>query len=103
AEVEQRHAISPSLLFLWRRQTTRAKVAERRDGDMPPGFVPVAIAGCGGELPSREELAAIEIEVGAVRIRVRGTVDRRALCEVLAAVGTVGRGAGDDPRWRSGV
>jgi transposase len=83
--------ISPGLLFLWRRQTTRAKVAERRDGDMLPGFVPVAITGCGGELPSREEQAAIEIEVGAVRIRVRGTVDRRALCEVLAAVGTVGR------------
>jgi transposase len=53
--------------------------------------VPVAITGCGGELSSREEQAAIEIQVGAVRIRVRGTVDRRALCEVLAAVGTVGR------------
>jgi transposase len=89
--VARRHDISASLLFLWRRQTTRAKVAERGAGDMPPGFVPVAITGCGGELPSRKEQAAIEIEVGAVRIRVRGTVDRRALCEVLAAVGTVGR------------
>jgi transposase len=69
----------------------RAKVAERRDADVPPGFVPVAITGCGSGMPSREEQAAIEIEVGAVRIRVRGTVDRRALCEVLAAVGTVGR------------
>jgi transposase len=38
-----------------------------------------------------EEQAAIEIELGAVRNRVRGTVDRRALCEVLAAVATVGR------------
>src|SRR5580693_1241193 len=75
--VARRHDISPSLLFLWRRQTTRAKVAEREDGD-----VPVAITGCGGELPSREKQAAIEIEVGAFRIRVRGTVDRRALCEV---------------------
>ena len=89
--VARRHDISPSLLFLWRRQATRAKVTERWDGDMPAGFVPVAITGCGGELPSREEQAAIEIEVGAVRIHVRGTVDRRALCEVLAAVGTVGR------------
>jgi transposase len=85
--VARRHDISPSLLFLWRRQTTRAKVAERG----PAGFVPVAVIGCGGELPSCDEQAAIEIEVGAVRIRVRGTVDRRALCEVLAAVGTVGR------------
>jgi transposase len=41
-------------------------------------------------LPS-EEQAAIEIEVGAVRIRVRGTVDRRTLCEVLAAVRTADR------------
>lgn len=89
--VARRHDISSSLLFLWRRQATRAQVAERGDGGMPAGFVPVAIAGCGGELPSREERAAIEIEVGAVRIRVRGTVDRRALCEVLAAVRTVVR------------
>jgi transposase len=89
--VARRHDISPSLLFLWRRQATRAQVAERGDRGMPPGFVPVAITGCGGQLPSSEEEAAIEIEVGAVRIRVRGTVDRRALCEVLAAVGTVGR------------
>jgi transposase len=88
--VARRHDISPSLLFLWRRQATRAQVAERGDRGMPPGFVPVAITGCGGQLPS-EEQAAIEIEVGAVRIHVRGTVDRRALCEVLAAVGTVGR------------
>uniref|UniRef100_A0A973WJH8 Transposase n=1 Tax=Bradyrhizobium quebecense TaxID=2748629 RepID=A0A973WJH8_9BRAD len=86
--VARRHDISPSLLFLWRRQATRAQVAERGDRGMPPGFVPVAITGCGR--PS-EEQAAIEIEVGAIRIRVRGTVDREALCEVLAAVGTVGR------------
>src|ERR1700752_355405 len=32
--VARRHDISPSLSFLWRRQTTRAKVAERRDGDV---------------------------------------------------------------------
>ena len=88
--VARRHDISPSLLFLWRRQTTRAKVAERGYGDVPSGFVPVAIS-CGAKLRSSEEQAAIEIGVGAVRIRVRGTVDRRALREVLAAVGTVGR------------
>lgn len=89
--VVRRHDISPSLLFLWRRQATRAKLAERRDGSMPSGFVPVAITDCGSKLPLCEEQGALEIEVGAVRIRVMGTVDRRALCEVLAAVGTVGR------------
>ncbi|MCK1709264.1 IS66 family insertion sequence element accessory protein TnpB, partial [Bradyrhizobium sp. 143] len=31
--VARRHDISPSLLFLWRRQTTRAKVAERGYGE----------------------------------------------------------------------
>src|SRR4029077_5159167 len=89
--VARRHDISASLLFLWRRQTTRAKVAERGAGDVPPGFVPVAITGCGGELPSRKEQAAIEIEVGAVRIRVRGTVDRRGPCGGLGGVGAGGR------------
>lgn len=89
--VARRHDISPSLLFLWLRQTTRVRGAEHGAGDVRPGFVPVAITGCGGELPLREEQMAIEIEVGAVRIRARGTVDRRALCEVLAAVRTVGR------------
>ncbi|WP_409192586.1 hypothetical protein [Bradyrhizobium sp. RDM4] len=57
---------------------------------MPAGFVPVAIAGRGGQLLT-EEQAAMEIELGAVRIHVRGRVDRRALCEVLAEVGTAGR------------
>ncbi|WP_283811224.1 transposase [Bradyrhizobium sp. SUTN9-2] len=89
--VARRHDISPSLLFLWRRQATRAKLAERRDGGVPLGFVPIAITDCGGKLPLCQEQGAIEIEVGAVRIRVMGTVDRRTLCEVLAAVGTVGR------------
>ncbi len=89
--VARRHDISPSLLFLWRRQATQAaQVAERGDRGMLPGFVPAAIIGCGSQLPSGEQ-AAIEIEVGAVRIRVRGTIDRRALCEVLAAVGAIGR------------
>ena len=88
--VARRHDIRPSLLFLWRRQATRAQVAERGDRGMPAGFVPIAITGRGGQLPS-EEQAAIEIEVGAIRVHVRGAVDRRALCEVLAAVGTVGR------------
>ncbi|MGY3530906.1 MULTISPECIES: IS66-like element accessory protein TnpA [Bradyrhizobium] len=82
--VARRHDISPSLLFLWRRQGT----GEQGHRGMPAGFVPVAITGCGG--PSKEQ-AAIEIEVGAVRIRVRGAVDRQAPSEVLAAVWTVGR------------
>ncbi|MDH2357551.1 transposase [Bradyrhizobium sp. SSUT112] len=48
--VARRHDISPSLLLLWRRQATRAQVAERGDRGMPLGFVPVAITGCGGPI-----------------------------------------------------
>ncbi|WYJ40850.1 transposase [Bradyrhizobium sp. 2S1] len=79
--VARRHDISPSLLFLWRRQATRAQVAERGDRGMPPGFVPVAITGCGR--PS-EEQAAIEIEVGARCWRRSGRLvdDRASAAEI---------------------
>jgi transposase len=79
--VARRHDISPSLLFLWRRQVAHETVvADSADGSAPPAFVPVSITGCGTPSQSSEE-PAIEIEVGTVRIRVKGTVDRRALRE----------------------
>src|ERR1700746_1644415 len=56
--VARRHDISPSLLFLWRRQATRAQVAERGDRGMPPGFVPVEITGWRGQ---RVDQAAIGV------------------------------------------
>jgi len=89
--VARRHNISPSLLFLWRRQVAQATIADSEDGSAPPAFVPVSITGRGGKSPSSGEQPAIEIEVGAVRIRLRGAVDRRALREVLAVIGAVGR------------
>ncbi|MCA1385627.1 transposase [Bradyrhizobium sp. NBAIM03] len=46
----RQHDISPSLLFLWRRRTMRAKVVERGYGDVPAGFCrsrsPAAGANC---------------------------------------------------------
>lgn len=87
--VARRHDISPSLLFLWRRQAVPAEAAARAEGGVPAAFVPVAITG--GKLPSSRDWAPIEIEIGAVRIRITGAVDRRALREVLVAVGAVGQ------------
>jgi transposase len=88
--IARRHGISPSLLFLWRRQVTRATVADSTDASAPPAFVPVSISDCGAR-PASSRAPAIEIEVGAVRVHVTGAVDRRALREVLAAIGAVGR------------
>jgi transposase len=89
--VARRHDISPSLLFLWRRQEASEMVAENAAAGAPPAFVPVAITDSQSSSRSRDVQPTIEIELGGVRICVRGAVDRRALREVLAAVGTVGR------------
>lgn len=90
--VARLHDISPSLLFLWRRQVAQETVADSADGGTAsPAFVPVAITRRGRHAPLPEDRPVIEIEAGAVRIRVTGAVDRRALREVLAAVGAVGR------------
>src|ERR1700746_3492108 len=43
--VARRHDISPSLLFLWRRQATRAQVAQRGAGDGAPFLVPFTLPG----------------------------------------------------------
>lgn len=59
------------LLFVWRRQTTQAKVAERRAGEVPLSSVPIAITCHSGKLPLLGA-AAIEILVGRIRISVRG-------------------------------
>lgn len=68
--VARRHDISPSLLFLWRRQARRAKVAERGAGDAPLGFVPIAITGC-DPLP-RNVTASSESQISIWRLRQQG-------------------------------
>jgi transposase len=89
--VARRHDISPSLLFLWRRQEAPAMVTDNADAGVPPAFVPIAITDSQRLSRSPDVQPTIEIELGGVRICVRGAVDRRALREVLAAVGTVSR------------
>lgn len=51
--VARRHDISPSLLFLWRRQAPRAHVAERGDRGMPPGLCRSRSPAVGARVRSR--------------------------------------------------
>ena len=80
------HGISRGMVFEWRGQ---AKAGEPRQdaGRSSPAFVPVTIT---PEKPGLQQIAndapAIEIEMGAVRIRVNGHIDKSALRTVLSAV-----------------
>lgn len=87
SEVAQRHGVSRGLLFKWRRQA-RAGEPQQDAGRSRPAFVPVMITapeGAGAQ-PIGGATAAIEIELGAVRIRVNGRVDDSALRTVLSVV-----------------
>jgi transposase len=79
--VAQRHDVHPNLLHHWRRQAKLAAV----DGGRQHGFLPVTVTAPAG----LEATAAgsIEIELGAVRVRVDATVDEAALGRVLRVLG----------------
>jgi transposase len=87
SEVARCHDISPSLLFLWRRQA--AKATKNAESKVRGGaaFVPMVVA---GEAPAlvANEACEIEVELGDVRIRIKGLVDRSVLREVLLAART---------------
>lgn len=87
--VARRHDISPSLLFLWRRQmrTSNRDVDLNRTDEAV--FVPVSVASAGSS--ESREAPTIEIEVGDIRIRVTGRVDRSLLRDVLSAARVVSR------------
>ncbi|WP_408094386.1 IS66-like element accessory protein TnpA, partial [Rhodoplanes sp. SY1] len=88
SEVARRHDISPSLLFLWRRQSRQADAAVTTSR-AEPVFVPVQVADI--EPDGARSRSAIEIEVGDVLVRVTGRVDGAALRDVLSAVRAMGR------------
>jgi hypothetical protein len=72
-------------LFLWRRQAAEAtKNAESivRGG---PAFVPMVVAGDAPAAPVANEACVIEVELGGVCIRIKGSVDRSVLREVFLA------------------
>ncbi len=87
SEVARRHDISPSLLFLWRRQAAVKKKTESLvQGE--PAFVPMMLAGDDRTAAAASEASVIEVELGDVRIRITGRVDSSVLHQVLAAART---------------
>jgi transposase len=87
SEVARRHDISPSLLFLWRRQAAARKDAETkvRGGR---AFVPMVVSSDAAAGPVVTEACVVEVELGDVRIRIKGPVDRSVLREVFLAART---------------
>jgi transposase len=85
SEVAKRHGVSRGMVFEWRRQ---AKAGEPRQdaGRSRPAFVPVTIAPERAGAQIANDAPAIEIELGDIRIRVKGRVDGPALRTVLSAL-----------------
>ena len=94
--VARRHRITRGLLWEWRRLVAAGDTAGAHfvplrvaaSGDEPrPGIVPDAVAD--PVLAASEGVAAgsIDIELGRARVRVRGSVDLRALRQVLVLIG----------------
>lgn len=82
--VARRHDMSPSLLFLWRRKSQQVG-GPAIVGRPEPLFVPLKVADVTAA-NVRPDLAAIEIEVCDVRVRITGRVDGTTLREVLSAI-----------------
>ena len=85
SEVARRHDISPSLLFLWRRQAAKNAESKVRGS---PAFVPMVVAGDAPAAPVVTEACVVEVELDDVRIRIKGPVDRSVLREVFLAART---------------
>jgi len=85
SELARRHDLSPSLLFLWRRQAAKNAESKVRGG---PAFVPMVVAGDAPAAPVVTEACVVEVELGDVRIRIKGPVDRSVLREVFLAART---------------
>jgi transposase len=88
SEVARRHDISPSLLFLWRRQAAEATKNAESNVRGGPAFVPMVVAGDAPAAPVVNEACVVEVELGDVRIRIKGPVDRSVLREVFLAART---------------
>lgn len=88
SEVARCHDISPSLLFLWRRQTAEATKDAQSNVRGAPAFVPMVVSGDAPAAPVVNEACVVEVELGDVRIRIKGPVDRSVLREVFLAART---------------
>ena len=85
SELARRHDLSPSLLFLWRRQAAKNAESKVRGG---PAFVPMVVSDDAPAAPVVNEGCVVEVELGDVRIRIKGLVDRLVLREVFLAART---------------
>jgi transposase len=85
SEVARRHGVNRGQLFTWRRQAMRSGSAD--DGSNAPTFVTVSMAT--SEEPAVGQSSSIEIEMGSIRIQLRGGVNGAALRTVLLAVRSV--------------
>jgi transposase len=84
SEVARCHDISPSLLFLWRRRAAEATKNAESTVRGGPAFVPM-VASDAPAMPVANDGCVIEVELGDVRIRIKGLVDRSVLREVFLA------------------
>ncbi len=92
AQVARRHGLRPQQLFDWRRELR----AQWRDAStaQAPAFVPAIVEDAVASVqpaastppPAVPAPPAIEIEAGLFVLRLRGTVDGRALATVLRAM-----------------
>jgi len=85
SEVARRHGVNRGQLFTWRRQAMRSGSVDA--GVNAPTFVPVSVTT--PEDVGVEQSSSIEIEMGSVRIQLRGGVNGAALRTVLLAVRSV--------------
>jgi transposase len=92
SDVARRHGLRPQQLFNWRNEF-RKREAARLMCDGTPAFAPVMITDERPATAPSEALVSdappIEIVVGGVTVRTRGSVDAKALAAVLRAVKAV--------------
>src|SRR5580692_540328 len=81
-------SVSESLLFLWRRQAAEATKNAESNVRGGPAFVPMVMSGDAPAAPVVTEAYVVEVELGDVRIRIKGPVDRSVLREVFLAART---------------
>jgi transposase len=86
--VARRYALTPQQLFAWRRNVRRELPGE--SGASGLGFAPVVVEAAGVAEASEVRLcgsAAIEIAIGAVKVRVPCGADAATLTMVLGVLG----------------
>ncbi len=97
SEIARRHEINPQQLFGWRKRW-RAEAEALIEAQRPcvaPMFAPIVVEetqSAPAAMPAGAIAAAptIEISMGAVTVRVRGTVDAKTLAVVLKTLRATG-------------